>query len=459
MQFRLRDYQEAAIAQFLAQPPPQRYFFAHEMGAGKSVTSIVAAQKLAARRVLIIVSALVRPNWGRELTQHWPDREQGLIQYGRTRTTLTKKQQADTERAYAAPIQVVSYDLLPQVDVAPWDCVIIDEIHNLRSGRSKQSKDVRRVLYANPAAAVLALSGTPIPNDAKQLFNPVDTLFPGRWGDPLKNGDPPWDWQARFCLREQTQYGTRFFGLRPERRELLAKDFSEISHRAVQADFAKYLPPLFVLPLHLDGKYSDKVPADWAAQLSEDITHFGVFTHLRETAHRLHTQLASAYPQHTVVCITGAESSGSRDARLQELRAASRGILVGTTHALKEGISLSFIRAALVVEWTTAVDQVLQFIGRFARQDSTTTAPTNVQFVVTPDDVSRSETLRQRIADINSVIKAGRTETLASGAFEERRLSETEYQRRLDIIITGAAKRSRLWVEDNDADDSEENDE
>jgi hypothetical protein len=134
-----------------------------------------------------------------------------------------------------------------------------------------------------------------------------------------------------------------------------------------------------------------------------------------------------------------------------------RSVIVGTTHALKEGISLSFQKTALVVEWTTAVDEVVQFIARFARQDSVGNTPTLVQFVVGPSDESRCDILRARMDSINSVIKASKTSEVAAEVFVEREMTDDEFQAELNRLVQSQEKRSNLWAptEDDEDDDND----
>ncbi|HST79339.1 MAG TPA: SNF2-related protein [Verrucomicrobiae bacterium] len=446
----LRGYQQHGIELFgkLAHPP--RHFFTWDMGAGKTIGAFSIAQTYTRKRVLIVCPAIVRGTWLREIGKHWPHVKASAITVGRNRA-LSKKQAALREEAYACDVQVISYDLLPHVEAEGWDLIIVDEFHNLRNPSSKQSKMMRALFRANPDAWAIGLSGTPIPNEAQQLWNPVNTFFPQMWGKISKTFRTPWAFLSRFCEVEQNEYGTRFFGLKEENRDRLEQEFGKVSFRVVQADFAKYLPPLFVEPLHLDqAKDTVALALEWYESVKDECPHMGIYTHLRATAEAIAAAIPGAF------LITGKITPATRDIALAEMRGMSSSVLVGTTHALKEGISLSFQKAALVVEWTTAVDEVTQFIARFARQDSTCQMPTRVQFVVGPTDHGRAEVLSQRIENIQKLVKPSRADGLAADTFAAVEMSDESFQSELSRLIESQQRRAALWSAEEDDDDGDE---
>lgn len=445
----LREYQEAGVKIFGELPSPARFFFAWDMGAGKTLGAISVARAYSRTKCLVVCPAIVREVWAREIAKHWPSVTVGVITASRQRKALTVKKRAELDLALTADVQIVSYDLVGKIDGKGWDMIIVDEFHNLRNPGSKQSKSVRKLFRLNPEAWGLGLSGTPIPNEAKQLWNPVDTFFPGKWGKPNRADTEPYTFVHRYCIRETNEYGIRFYGLKPEKREELAEKFGEISMRIVQADFAKYLPPLFVDSLPVSGVIDPvKLTKEWLEGLGDEIEHVGIYTHLRETAAKIAKAVGGTY-------ITGDITASQRDFLLQECRDKPRSIVVGTTHALKEGVSLSFQKAALIVEWTTEVAGVVQFIGRFARQDSQSIAPTRVQFVVGPNDTSRAEVLSERIEAIQSVVKASRADNCAAEVFKAHDMSEEDFQAELSRLIKTQEKRTSLWSAGEDEDEDE----
>src|SRR5690606_21646300 len=70
--------------------------------------------------------------------------------------------------------------------------LILDEIHYLSNSRSKRSRAVRAWLDANPSILRLSLSGTPMTARPRDLWHPLDLLWPGRWGRE-------YTFQKRYC--------------------------------------------------------------------------------------------------------------------------------------------------------------------------------------------------------------------------------------------------------------------
>jgi len=453
----LRWYQTRAVEIFESLPEPRRYFLPWDMGAGKTLGAISIAKAYNRQKVLIIAPALIRENWRRELQTHWPEAKLGVIEWGRKRK-LPEDKASVRAAAYAAPVQVVSYDLLKEIDPHGWDMIIVDEFHNLRAPRSAQSKNVLKLFKANPEAWALGLSGTPIPNEAKQLWNPVDIFFPNLWGERTEVGSEAWSFLWKYCETEQNSHGRSFFGLKQDMRSKLEEEFSKISFRIVQKDFAEFLPPLFVEPLYFDQAPNPvKAAMDWYESVKDESAHIGIYTHLRQTARDIVAAIRAKHKSVEPFHIDGSISTPARNDILQTSAKLPSSLIVGTTHALKEGISLSFQKTALVVEWTTAVDEIVQFIARFARQDSKSQAPTRVQFVVGPNDEGRAATLRERMDSINSVIKASKTSEVAANVFIEREMTEDQFQAELDRLVQSQEKRSNLWAptEDDEDDDND----
>lgn len=455
----LRPYQQEAVVRFLTTPSPHRYLFAHAVGAGKTFTSLTAMEtafKGDAFYLLIVVPAIVRENWLREIEETLPSwHSSSAIRYGRKRK-LSRKLDEERRAAYVARIQVVSYELLGEVTPNGWDAIILDEVHCLRSPTSKQSKRVKALIDSNPDAHVIGLSGTLIPKDPKSVWNVIDTLYPGYLGERTPSNGIAWRFLNRYCVKEQNAYGTIFKGLREDRAEELREKLAPISHRVTTQDFAAYLPPLYVQPLYSHDPRPDilSIVKEWYEGIKDEVAHVGIYCHLRETATDIYemfrTQGDSAY------LVTGASEARERDDILTACKGCSSSLIIGTTHALNQGVSLSFQKAALVVEWVTAPDQVIQFIGRFARQDSTCNAPTHVRFLVGPNDVGRSEKLCKRIEDINTLLKPGTSETIAQEAFRGQEMGQAEFEASMERLIAGTEKRSNLWgqAEDDEDDDA-----
>jgi superfamily II DNA or RNA helicase len=445
----LRPYQLEAIQKFTSTASPHKLLLSHEMGAGKTFTAIKAAQTVGAQNILVVAPAIVRLAWGRELADVFPRRAVGLIRNGRE-CKLGKYNDWLRKAAYASNIQVVSFDLLGHISVGPWDMIIIDEIHNLRDPLSRQSRLVRSLLKRNTQSHILGLSGTLIPNEIKNLWNPLDTFWPNQFGRPSRTGNVSYAFLNKYCYADVGYAGrVRHFGFKPERHRELKQLIAPLIHEATYKDFAQYLPPLFVEPLYVASakKETTRTALEWILTRVPDVTHIGLFTHLRRTARELR-QMIAKIRDIPVFVITGEDSTEARDKMLTQARNMPRAILISTTHALNEGISLSFLKAALVTEWVTAMDQMLQFLGRFARQDSTSTTPTRVEFIVKPDDMSRAELISERIAAKNALLRTGRAEASAAALFQEREITQDLLSEFSKQMFSTVYPDKSQWIEE-----------
>jgi superfamily II DNA or RNA helicase len=418
----LRPYQCEGVEKFLSTGHPERQVFSWPPGSGKTGAAITAARELGAKTIIVVAPAMVRPAWGREFAKWWEGQDVGLIVNSRKAINLTKAQKEYNAWAYSRPVQIVSYNLLKEL-TAPVDMLIIDEAHRLRNPISAQTKRLRDRSLAFPETKILELTGTLVPNEARQLWAPINVLQPGVLGASQKNGKENYAWMQRHCFLKKTEWGGDHYGFKKETRDALLAKIAHLVHEVDESVVAPYLPPLFVEPLFVDlpGALTELVD-DWREDL--ECTHYGVFCHLNETAEAL----AAHFPNCTYIDARRHDAA-TRDRMLQASKAKPTDIIISTTHALQEGISLSFLKQALVVEWQSAIDQLVQFIGRFARPDAATTYPTYVRFVVRPEDAEKAARISRRIDEKNALLKAGRAEGLALGAFAERTYTDEDFDR------------------------------
>ncbi len=415
---------------------------AHPMGAGKSYIALKALELSNPTRALIVVPAIVRPMWLQLLADHFPVQDVGSLRTGRNVSSATKKDIA----AYDKPWRIVSFDLLKHVVSDPVDFLIVDEAAALRSPKSTQSKALFEILRNNPKASALGLSGTYIPNEAWQLWNPLRTFFPSRsmWGNPTSSGDVAWAFKERFCKMELRHGHPFFYGLKDGAQEILKELISPFIDRVTHEEFAEYLPPLFVEPLYVDMP-RERVPAQWLAGTSE-IAHRGIFVHHRDVAAKLAEVSGGEL-------ITGAMSPEARQATINRLAKSEASLLVGTIDSMSEGINLSHISAALIFEWTTDMDMMLQFIGRFAR---TSDVSTRIEVLVGGNDSGKLRVLKERVTSASSILSAARSERLLGKLAAGRELSNEEFQAKTQKILAGLKLNAGLTgLFDDDSEDSD----
>jgi superfamily II DNA or RNA helicase len=198
-----RDYQKEGI-DFLINQAGSGALLADDMGVGKSFQAVKAARAFR-RKTVIVCPAHVRGVWerepqlddkGGELAKWWP-KAKVVTPYGLKAQPIP----ADSD------VVVIHYDIVHAwVDVLlEWSedsearktvgvsapqislkrdrdlTVIFDEAHVLLNPASRRSKACRELAHA--ARGRIALTGTPPTERVRDLYNIVDTISPGRFGE------------------------------------------------------------------------------------------------------------------------------------------------------------------------------------------------------------------------------------------------------------------------------------
>lgn len=205
---------------------------ADEMGLGKSAQVIVACDITAAFDILIVCPAAVRINWSREFERFSPmDRPCTLIMTGKDKP--------------GRGVNIVSYDLLAsneklrqQLKAMRWDVLVIDEAHYLKERSAKRTKALyghaKHPGIMHSAKRCWRLSGTPMPNNASELYTHLKSA-----GIEQR---PYWDFVYDFCAGFESDYGYKITGVKnaPKLKGLLA----QFMLRRKKDDVMKQLPPI-----------------------------------------------------------------------------------------------------------------------------------------------------------------------------------------------------------------------
>jgi len=188
----VRDYQKIGI-DFLINQAASGALLADDMGVGKSLQATKAARALR-RKTIIVCPAHVRGVWerpaelgdkGGELAKWWPDANV-FKPYG------VKPSPVPPE----TDVVVIHYDIIHAwVDVLiAWAegnlTFIMDEAHVLLNPTSRRAKACKAI--AGASRGRIALTGTPPTDRVRDLFNIVDTISDGRFGDF-------WQFGRRYC--------------------------------------------------------------------------------------------------------------------------------------------------------------------------------------------------------------------------------------------------------------------
>jgi len=153
------------------------YFVLDDMGCGKSLTAIRAADKGRYRRGLVICPGIARAGWVEEFNigQTIPR----LVQALETPKTIPNSDVIVMSYNAARNIKVLKWILDQE-----WDFLIIDEAHSLKNPNAKQTRAIYgancngKFGIASKCKHVWLLSGTIMPNDPSELWSHCAALFP-----------------------------------------------------------------------------------------------------------------------------------------------------------------------------------------------------------------------------------------------------------------------------------------
>ncbi len=192
----LRDYQQKALE---ALSRDVRYL-ALDPGLGKTRIAIEHAKKIGARRVLVVCPNTVRLVWEAELKKWWSHAPA---------TCVVKTAKVPSA---GSCVVIINYDRLRQDYLqqlcfgSQWDLLILDEAHYLKNPDAKRTRAVYQSILPRCKAAV-ALSGTPMPNNAGELYTACRYLAPitirtGE-GHPMTQ----WQFEQTYCTHRTLRIG------------------------------------------------------------------------------------------------------------------------------------------------------------------------------------------------------------------------------------------------------------
>ncbi len=169
----LAPFQKAGVAYALGR---RNTLIGDQPGLGKTMQAVCFANEIGAKRVLVLVPAAIRLQWVARIrtwtTMRWPFTVYPI---------LSSKHGVHPDAQWT----VVSYDLARTpaiwralVECRPYDLLIIDEGHNLKSVEAQRTRAVFGRLdgedplipLASRAAAILDLTGTPLPNRPREAY-------------------------------------------------------------------------------------------------------------------------------------------------------------------------------------------------------------------------------------------------------------------------------------------------
>lgn len=368
----------------------------------------VALDRAGAKRALIIAPAIIEEDWTDTLADFAPNRTPAHVLRDPGKIPTTGDVVCSYNRAE------MHSEVLRKIK---WDALICDEAHALKNPDASRTRAILNPIYggknsiAAACGAVWLASGTPMPNDAAELWAALRTagLYAGRY----------WDFAREFCHVYEIQIGR-------DKKQVVGKVRNAAGLTQLlkgymllrtTAEVLPELPPLRIgtlevpggevnrsdpiLPIlaQLDADAHDAIEAaiaagDWSMQHVPHLATIRRLTGLAKAATAadhirlelecrfdkvavfgLHTDVLK-YLQHELrdfnpIMLTGAESQKKRRASIREFQNGTKTRLaIGQSKAAGAGITLTASNRMHVIEasWTHADNmQVFKRINRFGQ--------------------------------------------------------------------------------------------
>eukprot|EP00884_Botryococcus_braunii_P005939 jgi/Botrbrau1/15346/Bobra.0289s0003.2 len=196
---KLRDYQVESLTWIMENMRAgKNCILGDEMGLGKTAQSIAVLEfqhQLLHRKgpFLVVAPLTTLGHWQREI-QTWTDMY--CVQYvgSATDRDVIKQHELYTSRSnskqivgYKFNVLLTSYEMLLRDERVlasiPYDTVIIDEAHRMKSTGSQQRAVVDRMMASGNIKFLLLLTGTPIQNNLRELYGLLSLLDKDTHGD------------------------------------------------------------------------------------------------------------------------------------------------------------------------------------------------------------------------------------------------------------------------------------
>jgi len=410
-------YQKAGI-EFLSKK--QSALIADEMGLGKTIQAIGLMNSIELPKVLIVVPASVKINWGIEC-KTW------LVQDRNIKTIENGKDEFPVN----PDIVIINYDLLTKfkdkILTRTWSYVIFDECHYLKNPKTARSKVALKI----KADRKVALTGTPIPNKPIELQPIAGYLSPSVFGNFFS-------YAYKFCSAHQINIGRKTvwnFDGASNLKELQKRLRSTIMLRRKKKDVLTDLPDkvrqVIVLGRDHYGQELEKEYDTWSDVIAETSSNDIPFDKMSGVRHQMALKKVDHVIEHVstidhkvvvfahhkdviagikeglekydkkVVILTGDMSTKARQVSIDEFQKGDADVFIGSIQASGVGITLTASSHVVFAEmdWVPAnMNQAEDRCHRIGQKDSVL-----VQHIVVDGsiDAKLAETLvsKQKVAD------------------------------------------------------------
>lgn len=191
-------------------------------GLGKTMISIVGADLIEAKRILVICPKSIIPDWSNEIKKWSTKPNVEVIKHKVPGTGLGR-------------FVITNYDHFcnhPEVFKEKWDLVIIDESILIKNRNTARFKSIQKYLFTN---TVWLLSGSPVAKYNDDLWTQMAVIYP----EAFKSY---WRWAQRFCRLEHNGFSQN--SIVGNSRENPAEVYSDLIFRREQKQVHPDLPEI-----------------------------------------------------------------------------------------------------------------------------------------------------------------------------------------------------------------------
>ena len=406
----LRDYQKQGV-NFLIDTMQEGCLLADSMGLGKTATSLIAITKTNDLPAVIVCPNSVKKGWVDE------GKRLGIDVHALYGTSIPD----NTVINKSDGIIVLNYEILD----AWLPClknvktVVFDEGQTLSNEKSKRSKACK--VLASKAKNRTVMTGTPIQNFPRELFNIVDTVSPGRFGSwlsymkryagafqedvPVRGGDEGETqkvWNTKGSSHtDELHNRLKHFMLRRTKQDV-SLELPSKTRVLREIDVSKeYRNPdrwwslenksqaQIALNLAAEGKIEASV--ELALEALKGDSNIIIWMHHKEIAKALRKKFLALGIEPFM--LTGDETTSKRQDNAEQAKNKGNSICIATVEAVGTGVNyLSFADIAIFVELHYVPGKLLQAEDRHHRQGAI--KPITIYYLIA------METIDERIRDV-----------------------------------------------------------
>ena len=370
-----------------AQLAEGRALIGDDMGVGKTIQAIAYTalnqDKLPA---LVVCPSNVKYNWQNEFNAWLPNLSVSVVE-GRSKGIIQ-----DTD------VVICNYDIMSgrkdSLLDKEFNIVICDESHYIKNSKAQRTQATLEV--AMNAESILCLSGTAITNRPNEFYTTLNLLRPAEFSNSHEYGihycggfHTGWGWDMSGASNtDELHERTRDFCIRRLKKEVLdelpdkirtmhtvkpsKKDLTNYNalHQSWIQEYEYHLmsgstPKGFVLNMLTDLRHEcGRIKVESAVQWLTDYKEITgkpvvIFAHHQDVLKGIWDALNNDKHQWRGAVITGQVSASDRQLRVEAFQAGKLDVLLCSTVAAKEGITLTAADTVLFVEreWTPAWEE------------------------------------------------------------------------------------------------------